>query len=106
MKYLSLIALFFYLGSFCTAVSYSAAENAFALQSTSKGMALAAHAIEPELVKHAAYSTDPDPDHTAVLWHQFGFSSVVGDLCSAVVSFVQTTITRCFSARAPPLLLS
>lgn len=104
MKYLSVIALFFYLGSFCTAVSYSAVENALALQSTSKGMALVAHATGPELVKHAAYSTDPD--HTAVLWHQFGFSAVVGDLCSAVVGFVQTTITRCFSARAPPLLLS
>jgi uncharacterized membrane protein len=104
MKYLSVIALFFYLGSFCTAVSYSSVENALVLQSTSKGMTLAAHTTEPELVKHAAYSADPD--HTAVLWYQFDFSAVVGDLCSAVVGFVQTTRARCFSARAPPLLLS
>ncbi|EGM78477.1 hypothetical protein Rhein_1462 [Rheinheimera sp. A13L] len=104
MKYLSLIALFFYFASFCTAVPYSAAENLLALQSTSKGMALAAHLIEPELVKHAAYSADPD--HTAVLWHQFGFSSVVGELYSVVPGFFHTTRARCFSARAPPLVLS
>lgn len=100
MKYLSFIALFFYLGLLLPAAELSASDSWVDLPKPNTHVTLASQAS----THSALYFADmPDDDNVAMLWHSFEFPPALADNISLPdIIPVSDEYPRCFSARAPP----
>lgn len=104
MKYLSFIALFFYLASLLPAAQYSAAHNWVDLPLSSPVHSLSQLTSAAQPVKHVDLSGDNDK--AIVQLHQAKVVSAVFLVCQCVLAAVHAITTLFFSARAPPFHLS
>ncbi len=101
MKYLSFIALFFYLGLLLPAAELSASDSWVDLPKPNTQVALASQVS----VTHSAiyFADTPGDDNVAMLWHSFEFPlAPADDISLSDIIPLSDEYSLCFSARAPP----
>jgi hypothetical protein len=101
MKYLSFIALFFYLGLLLPAAELSASDSWVDLPKSNTHVTLAS---QVSVTHSALYFADmPGDDNVATLWHSFEFPLTLADNISLPDTIqVSDEYPLCFPARAPP----
>ena len=105
MKYLSFIAVLFYLSLLFPAAGYSASSSWVDLQQPNKNFSLALVAA----VTHSTVDsteTSSDDEKSPVCWNSFEFPLASGSAYQQTQSQFNTVQKSCYAARAPPVHLS
>ena len=105
MKYLSFIAVLFYLSLLFPTAGYSASSSWVDLQQANKNFTVA-------LVASATHSTvdstetSSDDEKSPVCWNSFEFPLAQSNAYQQAQSQFSTVQNSCYAARAPPVYLS
>jgi len=105
MKYLSFIAVLFYLSLLFPTVGHSASSSWVDLQQPNKNFSLALVAA----VTHSTVDsteTSGDDEKSPVCWNSFEFPLASGSAYQHSQNQFSTTQKSCYAARAPPVHLS
>jgi hypothetical protein len=105
MKYLSFIAVLFYLSLLFPTAGHSASSSWVDLQQANKhfSFALVASATHSNTDSTETPTNDDDPG--LVCWNKFEFPVVQNSSCQATEIHFNSVQKSCYAARAPPVYL-